>query len=217
MKCKRVAFGAGHAYTLSDPADEKRVHSIIPDVVMQRQPVCLSSTVAAALAANTYSILEAPPGQRVLLVLTILHGKRMCFIVSESTTYLISLHVQDKQMFANGSVLEGFIHDNPSTNARTLCLTDTLFWSGTIVDGIPYSLRYAMLIIFTTTHLIRREKDSVAMTVAHLHDSTQCNISVMHERMLPMLLIPHDEPFQTQVDNKTYYRHAPNLMSTKCC
>ena len=160
--CKTDHFGRGRdAFELRDAMDQKTVVGVIPKELRGRTPAEIQGSMDLERIVrdlrSSHSFTVAPPGvEKVFLVTTLLHGNKMCFVVTDNRIFLVPLVITNKDVFKLNSVLECYITPGEES-PRVLWVTDVLLFCGQRVGDIPYQVRKLIAEVFSRITVKHRE------------------------------------------------------------
>jgi hypothetical protein len=206
---RSIPFGTRKVHQMMDPRDKQTVMNMIPDAVLNRKPTLLGLDNRSYLAQKQHRLSIMPANaDRVMLVMTRVHGKKMCLMVTQSDVLLLTLVIESSQLFDDGCVMECYLSMS-NTGRYLLQISDVFVYAGVFLNDVTFVLRKLIAHVFKSITFKPREKDAVEISVAD--DFPMCDLTRLTSLYQIVLLHSEDESLLTQHKNKSFVVIDPSV------
>lgn len=200
---KKVLLGPRRAYQVLDASLSEAAISYVPDFLRWRPYTEMSEVHERGIHRQdpaTIRLLLLPQGERVLLVLCRVDGKKMCLLVAEKETLLLSLKLEDAEVFG-GTVFECFlVPQQDELKKHQLYIMDVFVFKGVAFNDMLFDTRRIMAYVFTTFVLQPRDKDAVEIGVLDTHPMDNFDILRL---LSPVLVLNATHTFQREAETQS--------------
>ena len=190
---KRIDFGSGHAYKVIDSSVQRKVCGLVPRAQLDRLTRPLNALNTMLLSPVEYVCMRKPQGERVILVLTRHNKQNACFLITQRATLLVTLSIKSKELFLENTAFEGYLHES-DTQEMTFTLTDVLAMKHIDTSDMDFSVRRAVVCVFSDVVIDRLGKNNILVDFANLVDVEQVGmVGSVGEVMLYFRKSPRDK------------------------